>query len=68
MRESLEQFWISEQGSVADEYALLITMIILVGAASLHAAGIPFASLADFVSGTFEGLSGVLSGDLADRN
>ena len=68
MRKTLAQFWISERGSVADEYALLITMIVLVGAASLHAAGIPFASLADFVAGTFEGVAGILSGDLSERN
>ena len=47
---------------------LLITMIILVGVASLHAAGIPIASLADFITGTFQGLASALSGDLADRN
>lgn len=61
MQRTLKQFWVSEGGSTTDEYALLITMIVLAGAASLHAAGVPFTSLADFVSGTFEGVAGALS-------
>ena len=68
MRKLLAQFWISEEGSVADEYALLITMIVLIGAAGLHAAGVPLASLADFVTGTFKGVAGALTGDLSNNN
>lgn len=51
------QFWISERGSVADEYALLVTMIILIGAAGLHVADVPLASLGDFVSNAFQGVA-----------
>ncbi len=57
MQALLREFWISERGSVADEYALLITMIILIGAVSLHAAGLPLSSLSDFVSNTFRGVA-----------
>ena len=57
MQASFREFWISERGSVADEYALLITMIILIGAVGLHAAGLPLSSLSDFVSNTFRGVA-----------
>ena len=59
-RRLLRDFWISERGSVADEYALLVTMIILIGAVSLHSAGLPLSALADFVSNTYRGVAMVL--------
>lgn len=66
MRGLLKQFWISERGSVADEYALLITMVILVGAVGLHAAGVPLSSLGDFINNTFRGVA-VLLGKRPDE-
>ncbi len=57
MRGLLRNFWISERGSVADEYALLITMIVLIGSVGLHAAGTPLSSLGDFISNTFRGVA-----------
>ena len=66
MRGLLREFWISERGSVADEYALLVTMVILIGAVGLHAAGVPLSSLADFISNTFRGVA-VLLGKQPDE-
>ncbi len=60
MRALLKAFWISERGSVADEYALLITMVILIGAVGLHAAGVPLSSLSDFITETFRGVAALL--------
>ena len=60
MRALLEAFWISERGSVADEYALLITMVVLIGAVGLHAAGVPLSSLSDFITETFRGVAALL--------
>ena len=60
MRALLRAFWISECGSVADEYALLITMVILIGAVGLHAAGVPLSSLSDFITDTFRGVAALL--------
>lgn len=60
MRALLKAFWISERGSVADEYALLITMVVLIGAVGLHAAGVPLSSLSDFITDTFRGVAALL--------
>lgn len=60
MRGLLRDFWISERGSVADEYALLITMVILIGAVGLHVAGTPLSSLGDFITNTFRGVATLL--------
>ena len=60
MRGLLRSFWISERGSVADEYALLITMVVLIGSVGLHAAGTPLSSLGDFISNTFRGVATLL--------
>ena len=62
------KFWISERGSVADEYALLVTMIILIGAAGLHVADVPLSSLGDFVSNTFQGAAVLLDRLPDERN
>ncbi len=60
MRGLRRDFWISERGSVADEYALLITMVVLIGAVGLHVAGTPLSSLGDFISNTFRGVATLL--------
>ena len=60
MRGLFREFWISERGSVADEYALVVTMVVLMGAVGLHAAGVPLSSLGDFITSTFSGVAGLL--------
>ncbi|MDJ0943194.1 MAG: hypothetical protein QNJ30_07010 [Kiloniellales bacterium] len=64
----LREFWTSERGSVADEYALMVTMIILIGAVGLHAAGLPLSALGDFIGSTFHGVAGLLGRPPEEQN
>ena len=57
---ALHAFMHSERASVADEYALVIAIIVLMSVGSLYATGVPFADIAGFVKDTFEDIAGAV--------
>ena len=57
---ALHAFMHSERASVADEYALVIAIVVLMSVASLYATGVPFADIASFVKNTFADVAGAV--------
>lgn len=62
MRSKIRLFKAMESGSTTAEYGLLISLLVLSGAASMHATGSPFATMANFISNTFLALAVFLEG------